>query len=216
MSPAMQTKILRVLQEHAVRPIGAKQEIRVDTRIIAATNRNLRELVANGAFREDLYFRLNVVEVPLPPLRERLEDLPDLVDDILERIALEVGTRFRARADALAELRRHSWPGNVRELENRLRTACLFARGNALGADAVRSRQDGPSPSTRPLEPAVEMDSETPMTLDELNAAQDHQERQLITDTLERHGGNKAAAARSLGITRYALYRLLKRLGIDH
>jgi transcriptional regulator with GAF, ATPase, and Fis domain len=131
MSPAMQTKMLRVLQDGEVRPVGGDRVIHVDVRVIAASNKDLRDLVAKKQFREDLYFRLNVITIFLPPLRERKEDIPLLMEHFLKRAATETGRNVTVTAAALKALQKHRWPGNVRELENEIR------RGVALCDDTI-------------------------------------------------------------------------------
>ncbi len=222
MSPAMQTKILRALQEHEIRPIGAKGTVKVDARVITATNRDLREMVRTGEFREDLFFRLNVVEIRIPPLRDRAGDLGALADAIVRRIGEEMGKSFHLRDDALAELARHEWPGNVRELENALRQACLFCQDQVIGVRTVRSiRRASEAGSGRPTgssaapPPAASADPSAPESYEEFKAVADDRERAFVSAALASAGGNKMKAARALGLTRYAFYRLLKRLGID-
>jgi transcriptional regulator with GAF, ATPase, and Fis domain len=124
----MQSKLLRVLQEGEVRPVGSNKVVKVDVRIVAASNKNLQGLCKEGLFREDLYFRLNVVTLSLPPLRERVGDVPHLVNFYLARTGEELGRSITIRPDALAALERWNWPGNVRELENVIRRAAVFAR----------------------------------------------------------------------------------------
>ncbi len=131
MSPGMQTKLLRVLQDGEVRPVGGGAVIHVDARVIAASNKDLRDLVARKAFREDLYFRLNVITIHLPPLRDRREDIPLLVEYFLARATAEAGRELVVTPDAMKALQKHRWPGNVRELENEIR------RGVALCDDVI-------------------------------------------------------------------------------
>ena len=125
---AMQSKLLRVLQEGEVRPVGSNKIVKVDVRVVAASNKNLQALCKEGTFREDLYFRLNVITLQLPPLRERTGDVPHLVRWLLARACEEIGRTITIRADALAVLERWNWPGNVRELENVIRRAAVFAK----------------------------------------------------------------------------------------
>ncbi len=124
----MQSKLLRVLQEGEVRPVGSNKTVKVDVRVVAASNKNLQALCQEGGFREDLFFRLNVITLSLPPLRERTGDLPQLVRFYLARTGEELGRSITIRPDALAALERWNWPGNVRELENVIRRAAVFAR----------------------------------------------------------------------------------------
>jgi len=132
---AMQSKLLRVLQEGEVRPVGSNKTLRVDVRILAATNKDLSAMVREKSFREDLYFRLNVVTIRLPPLRERTADIPHLARAFADRIAKEIGRPIRLTEDAIAALARWSWPGNVRELENSIRRAAVFARDDVGAHD---------------------------------------------------------------------------------
>src|SRR5204863_9534316 len=133
--PAAQVKLLRATQEGQVDPVGAKKPVKVDVRIISATNRNLIADVKSGRFREDLFYRLHVFPITVPPLRERPEDIPDLVRHFLVRFAAEEGKRIRAvSADALALLNAHPWPGNVRQLENAVFRAVVLAEGDEIGA----------------------------------------------------------------------------------
>jgi transcriptional regulator with GAF, ATPase, and Fis domain/tetratricopeptide (TPR) repeat protein len=194
---SMQVKLLRVLQEREVRPLGSEVSVPVDVRVLCATNRNLREEVEEGRFREDLFYRVSVVDIPLPPLRERLEDVPAIAEAIVARIVSQTG---RARAsgpllglgrDATRALLRHAWPGNVRELENVLTRAVLMAEGDTIGARDIQFETAAPSERTgRGYKPA---------------------EAARMRTTLEAMGWNVAAAARSLGIPRASFYRKLRR-----
>ncbi len=191
----VQAKLLRVLQEREVQPLGAATARPVDFRLVGATNRALREQVARGLFRQDLYYRVGVVEVTLPPLRERLEDLPVLAAHFIERAAQQLGRpRLPLRADALRRLLSHPWPGNVRELENVLTKAVLLADGPALTAadlDLPSARRVG---STRRRSQA--------------------DERAVLLAALEDSAWNAALAARRLGMSRATLYRRLHRHGL--
>ncbi|HEV8322150.1 MAG TPA: sigma 54-interacting transcriptional regulator [Myxococcota bacterium] len=202
MPPAMQVKLLRALQEGEVTRVGGRAPIKVDVRITAASNKDLDELKAKGLFREDLYYRLNVVRIDLPALRERRDDLPDLVAHFMERFRAQNGDRGpRAIApEALALLASYAWPGNVRELEAAIGGACLFCTGDVLTVADLsikpellrRGAADGTvaSMAGRPL---------------------DEIERILILATLERTGGNKLETAKLLGIDRKTLYNKLRR-----
>jgi len=132
---AMQSKLLRVLQEGEVRPVGSNKVLKVDVRIVAATNKDLAAMCKQGTFREDLYFRLNVITLQLPPLRERPGDVPRLVHFFLEKLATEVGGPLGITDEALKALEAWRWPGNVRELENVIRRAAVFAHGTIVPAD---------------------------------------------------------------------------------
>ena len=187
MSLAMQVKLLRVLQEREVRPLGGAAVVPVDVRVVCATNRDLEAEVAAGRFRQDLYYRVAVVTVEMPPLRRRLEDLPLLADAILARVAGELGREPpRLAAAALRALLQHDWPGNVRELENALTKACLMAEGREI----------------RPRDLAL------PRAGDRRRRRGAVGRREILA-ALEAHGGNASRAALALGIGRATLYRKL-------
>jgi DNA-binding NtrC family response regulator len=197
MPMGQQAKLLRVLQTGEFTPVGSSKVKRADVRVIAATNVRLHDEVAQGKFREDLLYRLNTVEVQLPPLRDRLEDIPHLAQVFLGRIAERGATRARAFApDALEALVRHPWRGNVRELEHAVERAVLLASGEEIGpADLfLGATAQGPALLER-------------MTLDDA-------ERHLIQRALARCGGNVSEAARELGVSRSALYRRLQHHGL--
>jgi two-component system response regulator HydG len=205
MAPATQAKILRVLQEREFEPVGSSQTFKVDTRIIAATNKNLEEEIKAGRFREDLYYRINVVTLVVPPVRERREDIPLLADFFLKQYA-EKNNRlikgFTPRAVDL--LMRYDWPGNVRELENVVERAVIMARGDMI----------------TPLEfPDVlqDLDEEAKASPLALTAGRSLKEveKVMILRTLEETGGNRTHAARILGISRRTLQLKLKEYGIN-
>ena len=196
----LQAKLLRVLQEHELRPLGATKTQRIDVRVIAATNRNLETMLADGSFREDLYYRLNVIQVDLPPLRARPEDIVPLADHFLTAIGAKQDPprRFSVAPDAQQILLGYGWPGNVRELHNVLERGVALARGDEIGADDlpghVRERKPGDF-----LAAAVARR----MTMADL-------EREYIARVLEDEGGNKTRAAQRLGLDRKTLYRKLE------
>ena len=204
---ALQAKLLRALQEQEVEPLGSNQVLKVDVRVIAATSRDLRKLVAGGGFREDLFYRLNVLPIRLPALRERLADLEALAESLLESIAMRTGMPQRELApSALATLASHLWPGNVRELRNVLEQAAMLTDNHRLDesdfaailptATAVpRGEEPAPPQSLRPL----------PQLIAEI-------ERNSIESALAATGGNKASAAKLLGISRATLYERLAAL----
>jgi two-component system, NtrC family, response regulator AtoC len=200
----MQAKLLRVLQEKEVRPVGSNEKTPVDVRVIAATNRDLEAAYRGGTFRKDLYFRLNVVTVHLPSLRERRSDIPQLVHSFLDRYA--PGDKISVEPAVMRNLLQYDWPGNVRELEN-----CI-ARAVALG--------DRQSIDVGDLPPAIRGTRERAVPYEE--AAEDHSattaladlERLTVTRVFEQAGGDKALAGRMLGISRATLYRKLKRYNI--
>jgi two-component system, NtrC family, response regulator AtoC len=197
----MQAKLLRVLQEREIRPVGSNERMAVDVRIIAATNRDLEAAYRAGTFRKDLYFRLNVVSVHLPSLRERRSDIPQLVHCFLDRYA--PGENIQVTPSAMKSFLQYEWPGNVRELEN-----CI-ARAIALGDHRTIDIGD--------LPPAVSgsQDLESPVNGAELSTtALADLERMTILRVFEQAGGDKALAGRMLGISRATLYRKLKRYQI--
>jgi len=195
----LQAKLLRVLEERKVRPVGSEQEVPVDVRVIAATNRDLTAEVAAGHFRRDLYYRLQVVEVVLPPLRERIEDLPDLVDYFIGQLAARLGVDELGRDDAaLARLARYSWPGNVRELKN------LIERSLILGYFAD---DFAPDEEVAAASPALALENGGGESLAAI-------ERRHILGVLETCKGNKSEAARRLGVSRKTLERKCAAWGV--
>ncbi len=200
-SPAMQVKLLRVLQEREITRVGGEDVIPVDVRLIAATNRDLLQAIQSGRFREDLYYRLNVVSIRMPPLRERREDIPLLAQQFLERFAEANGKDIQGLTpQAMDRLLRHDWPGNVRELMNAMERAVVLSRGAVLDAGDI-SAPPGP-----PGEDVLSSESD-PSKGSSLEAL----ERAAILNTLEETGGNKSEAARRLGITRKTLHKRLKK-----
>jgi len=200
----LQAKLLRVLQERQVRPVGGTQWRPVDVRIVAATNRDLAAAVAAGRFREDLYYRLNVVTLRLPPLRERRDDIPLLVDHLAHRAAAQCGKAVAGvSVAALAALRAHDWPGNVRELAHVLERSVALARGSVLDVDDLPTDLQGES-SPQPVDLLADLP-----TLEQLK-------HRYIQHIVELHGGNVSRAAAVLGIERRSLYRMLRRYGIAH
>lgn len=197
----MQVKLLRVIQERTLRPVGAATEVPVDVRWLSATHQDLARCVADGRFREDLFYRINVIEVRVPPLRERREDLPLLAQHFLERIAAEQGrSPPTLSAEALAALLRHPFPGNVRELENLLERALTLGEGPELQAADLQLRPAAPA--------AADEDGALAGQLKDL-------ERQSILGALEQTGGNRTAAAAVLGMTFRQLRYRIKKLGLD-
>ena len=203
-SLAMQTRLLRVLQEHEVRRVGDEKTRRVDVRVVAASNRDLEGLVGRGEFREDLYYRLNVVPIRVPPLRERVQDIPDLCEHILLRAAGGAAPRTIART-ALARLSAYAWPGNVRELENEL------ARAAALADGAIEVQHLSPQVAAAAPAPAVKPPRGREL---QLRPQIEALERTLVEEALRRTGGNQTAAARLLGLSRFGLQKKLRRYGI--
>jgi two-component system response regulator HydG len=205
MAPATQAKILRVLQEREFELLGSTQTIKVDTRVIAATNRNLEEEIQAGRFREDLYYRLNVVTVEVPPMRQRREDIALLADFFLKQYA-EKNRRlikgFAPRATDL--LMRYDWPGNVRELENIIERAVIMARGEVITPLEFPSDLQELDEELK----AAQVDLSTGRSLKEV-------EKDMILRTLEETGGNRTHAAKILGISRRTLQLKLKEYGIN-
>lgn len=223
MTPATQVKLLRVLQDKTIQRLGAKEQISIDVRVIAATHRDLEEAIRERLFREDLFYRINVVAVQLPPLRARQEDIPLLIDHFLRRYGAELGAEAPAIHPEAAEfLRQEPWPGNVRELENIVRKALLSARGYAITLADVQEVINRPKPDGSGSEQTL---AEYAMQL--LMAAQNGEaenvysefharaERELLSKAMELAEGNKTKAARWLGIARLTLREKLVALGID-
>jgi two-component system response regulator PilR (NtrC family) len=199
-----QVKLLRAIQERAVRPVGAQTEVKVDVRILSATHKNLAAMVTAGSFRQDLYYRINVIEVHVPPLRERADDIPLLVDFIVTRLARDNGApKPQLSEEALRALRAYAFPGNVRELENVLERAMTLCEGAVIGADDLQLRSPGESTFDGEIETTAELDS----ALHEI-------ERKRIVAALEQAGGNKTAAAKLLGISFRSLRYRLEKLGL--
>jgi two-component system response regulator HydG len=197
----LQAKLLRALQEREVRPVGATDRVHIDVRIIAATNRDLDSAIRTGAFRQDLYFRLNVVQVKLPPLRERKSDIPLLVNFFLEKFSDPQRPIHTISEDAMRRLMAYDWPGNVRELENAVERAVALGTGPILHiADLPSNLQHGSNDKL--------LESNELTTLDEM-------ERRAILRALRETNGDKLAAARLLGIGKTTLYRKLKEYGPD-
>jgi DNA-binding NtrC family response regulator len=194
---AMQSKLLRVLQNHEVQRVGSPEVRRVDIRVVAATNRDIPALIAEKQFREDLYFRLSMVEITLPPLRDRMEDLPLIEQHFLARFAREFNKPLRGltrRAQTL--LSRHAWPGNIRELENVLGNACMMAAGETIDVCDL-------PPALRQEAPLKSPAGDTPLTMSEM-------QYRHACRVLEWLGGNKVQTARALGISRATLYSILR------
>src|SRR3954468_4743692 len=199
--PAIQVKLLRFLQEHRFQRVGGRQEMRVDTRLVAATNADLGQLVESGKFREDLYFRIAVVSIRLLPLRERSDDIIFLAREFLQRYALQERRQNLVFApDALSAMSRHCWRGNVRELQNRVKRGVIMASGSRVTA--------------KDLELELRMPvSRRPATT--LRGAREQVEREMIQQALTRHAGRITTAAAELGISRPTLYELMDKLGIS-
>jgi transcriptional regulator with GAF, ATPase, and Fis domain len=203
---SLQSKLLRVLQEGEIRAIGATQEKKVNVRIVAATNRNLEKEVADGRFREDLYYRLKVFPLRVPPLRERREDIPLIAEHFLHRFSNEFGKPAGGFSQQAMELlQSYDWPGNVRELQNEVQRLCIqIDIGGFVTPDML-------SPRVRQVEGMIERVRPTKGTLKEM---MDQVERWLLIEALREHQNNKTAAAKSLGITREGLHKKLRSFGL--
>jgi two-component system response regulator PilR (NtrC family) len=205
----MQVKLLRAIQEKAVRPVGAQMETHIDVRILSATHRDLATLVREGRFREDLFYRINVIELNIPPLRERPEDIPLLVEHFTRRLAGEMGIRQPTLSEAAqAALARYPFPGNVRELENILERAMTLCDDEVIDEDDLHLNGGNNAHAAAGAEGgSVEQLG--------LEAYLEGIERDLILKALEKTGQNKTAAARRLGVSFRALRYRLKKLGLE-
>ncbi|MFQ5678148.1 MAG: sigma-54-dependent transcriptional regulator [Gemmatimonadota bacterium] len=204
MAASTQVKLLRVLQEREVIPVGSTKALPVDVRLIAATNRDLERDIEQGRFRSDLYYRLNVISIELPPLRDRVDDIPLLAEHFLEREAERTGEPAKAlSAEAMEVLQGYRWPGNVRELENVVERAVVLSRGDVIKPDALQAR-------LRTKEPVPLIQDKPPA-----NPTLEVIERAYIEHVLRAESGNKSRAAEVLGIDPSTLYRKIKRFGLD-
>ncbi len=216
----MQVKLLRALQESEFERVGGIKTIRVDVRLITATNRDLKSLIVEGRFREDLYYRLAVVPIALPPLRERKEDIPLLVQHFVEKYDRRLGKKVeRVDDDAMQVLLRYPWPGNIRELENLVERSVLFADGPIIGAaqlpDSLREKVPGMPVPIAAIGPLGAITAPSGASMKEIvRQAQAELERELITRALEETGGNVTRAAKRLQISRKSLQVKMKELGL--
>ena len=202
---SLQPKLLRALQEGEIDRVGSAESIPVDVRIIAATNKDLKEMVDRGEFREDLYYRLNVVELEVPPLRERKEDIKELVDLFIEQQNNMLGKQVTGIEDkAIETLKKYDWPGNVRELQNVIEKTMNYAVGNVIRDSELIFSMGSQTPTINKLK-----DYDSPIEIAKRSA-----ERELILETLDKVGGNKSQAAKLLKISRPLLYQKMERLGI--
>jgi transcriptional regulator with PAS, ATPase and Fis domain len=203
-APAVQAKLLRVMQEKEFRPLGATESRKVDVRILAATNEDIRRLVDEGRFREDLYYRLNVLNVVLPPLRERMEDMPILVEHFLHQCNIENDKQIeRLAQDVLQRMLSYSWPGNVRQLENVIERGVVLATGSEITQELLPPELKHVAP--RPARPGLAEGVD-------LSRAMADFERELIEAAMERAGGVQKQAARLLGLKPTTLNEKIKRL----
>ncbi len=204
-SPAMQVKLLRVLQEQRFERVGGEKTITVNVRIISATNKNLQEQVRGGQFRQDLFYRLNVVPITVPPLRGRSEDIPLLVAHFIDKLAPRVNPSVNSISDqAIGRMMTYSWPGNIRELENTVEQALVFCETDTIREETLPGHLRNESSETLIVSPEKPL----PETLDDL-------ERQLITNAYAKAAGVKTETARLLGIKTSALYYKLEKYGIS-
>ncbi len=214
-SPAMQLKLLRVLQERRFEPVGSNETIEVDVRVILASNQNLESLVHSGAFRQDLYYRINVVKIEMPPLRDRVGDIATLAVHFLNQQASELGRQFTGfTPEALNALRRYSYPGNVRELSNIVERAAVLSRNQTIEIEDLPTfvYESGDSPMSLATPRGDDDGQWIPMTLSD---AMMRPERQIILRALEANEWNRQQTAEVLGINRTTLYKKMKQLGID-
>jgi DNA-binding NtrC family response regulator len=197
-TPAFQSKLLRALQENEIRPVGSNHSIKINVRVIASTNKDLKREVERGAFREDLFYRLAVVPIIVPPLNRRREDIPLLVEHFIEKYCKQNGLEVKTvSANSTGLLMSHSWPGNVRELENVIERAILMSPGLEVKREA--------------LVPVATEEDENPMPLHQATrAVMQNLEREKILRALHKLEGNRSRAARFLGISRATLYEKLK------
>ena len=205
MTPQTQAKILRVLQEQEFEPVGGTKTVKVDIRVIAATNKSLEEKMREGTFREDLYYRLNVVQVEIPPLNERREDIPLLTDFFIKKYSKKNHKLIKSIDPvALDFLMRFDWPGNVRELENVIERAVILTRGDSISLSDF--------PATINLKSD---NQERPAPILEYGQTLKDVERQMIIKTLDANGGNRTRTSEILGISRRTLQLKLKEYGIN-
>jgi two-component system NtrC family response regulator len=195
----IQVKLLRFLQEQRIERVGGRQEIPVDTRVIAATNADLKKNMAAGTFREDLFYRLAVVQLLLPPLRERADDILLLAQFFMQQFATQNGKKaLTLGPEAVRAIYQHPWPGNVRELQNRIKRAVIMSESKRLSA--------------------VDMELQDPSAVNSgslLKDAREALERDMVKDALRKHAGNITAAATELGISRPTFYELMEKLGVQ-
>ncbi len=208
----LQAKLLRVLQEGEVRPIGSRETLKVDVRLITATNRHLDDMVREGDFREDLYYRISVLPVALPPLRERREDVPHLIKRFLADLSQQTGNRVRLSADALERMVAYDWPGNVRELQNELRRAAILCDGVVLESHLSPQVRSGRSTASTSFTDDGLVPAERGTTLPDMVGELEMRE---IKKSWDKAQGNKSRAADMLGLSRFALQRKLEKYGLE-
>jgi DNA-binding NtrC family response regulator len=204
-SPGMQVKLLRVLQDLEFEQVGGTKTFKIDTRIILATNEDLGKAVAEGRFRQDLFYRINVINIELPPIRDRISDIPALAEHFLTRVCEDSGKTVRGfTEDAMQALQRYRWPGNVRELQNVIERAVLLGKGSVIGIEDL--------PANVSAGGGVTME---PLDNRSLKQVLEGPERQIILEVLEANNWNRQVTAEALGINRTTLYKKMKRLGLE-
>jgi len=207
----MQVKLLRAIQEKTVRPVGSTNELPVDVRILSATHQDLNTMVEEGKFRQDLFYRINVIEIHVPTLRQRSEDIPLLVEYILAQIAGKADGRAACLSrEALSKLKSYAFPGNIRELENILERALALTEGNVIGPEDLHLKA-----VPRKSEHEKQEQEEAETNSDSLEHQLDGVERKAILDVLEQTRWNRTAAAKILGLSLRALRYRLEKLGLD-
>jgi DNA-binding NtrC family response regulator len=205
MSPTLQAKLLRVLEEKAFRRIGGTQDLKVDVRVIAATNRHLEKAIDEKRFREDLYYRLNIITIDVPPLRDRREDVPSLVEHFLQRFAQEFRKgSLDIAGDALSKLQSYEWPGNVRELRNVIERAVLLGSGPVITADDLALGRSAAAPER----------GQRLFSLPAKGVRFDELEKDIVIQALERTGGNQTKAGELLGMTRDQIHYRMEKFGL--
>jgi DNA-binding NtrC family response regulator len=217
-SPAMQLKLLRVLQERKFEPVGSTQTIEVDVRVVLASNQPLEQLVADGRFRQDLYYRINVVKIEVPPLRERVSDIKRLAEHFLAKFANELGKQIVGfTPEAMDLLRRYAYPGNVRELQNVVERAAVLSRGNIITPVELPSTLTGENATGGHVGQAAKAaaNDDVPWVPVPLEEALKEPERRILLKALKANQWNRQKTAEQLGINRTTLYKKLKALGID-
>src|SRR4051812_1407792 len=220
----VQIKLLRTLQERELERVGGSETVKIDVRLVSATNRNLEKMIEDGEFREDLYYRLNVFPINLPPLRDRLDDLPVLASHFVSKFSRQMGVaNSGASAEAIAKLREYNWPGNVRELENIIERAMILARGQQLGAVHLdfgrRGQTTGNQSGSVPIHAITTPSSPIPVVAEDGKSLAERlldSERKEIIAAVDKSRGNIASAARTLGINRSTLYYRLRKHGLEH
>jgi transcriptional regulator with PAS, ATPase and Fis domain len=203
MSPSLQVKLLRVLQEKEYEPLGSTSPRKTDVRIIAATHQDLSKLVNEGKFRDDLFYRLNVVRIELPPLSQRREDIPLLIDAFVQKFNAKMGKQITGVSDqALRLLLKYDYPGNVRELENIIEHAFVLCGGNRIDIDCLPKERAMNREGIKSLMP---LEEKYPF---------ERAEAEVLEKTLKKHQGNRINTAQELGISRATLWRKIKRYGL--